>query len=144
LDGLRAGSGSSAFLLDSQVFWTTKDRSIVTTFSFDDDFELNGNALGRICEFDSSTLGTVGAPFEHVQANITDVTLSFDCALLASAPLHHNTIFLWAFESCQLLALFDVHDPRNLVFSPNSRQLAYTALSRIHICDIPPDILARI
>jgi len=70
----------------------------------------------------------------------------FDCALLASTSRFNKTIKLWAFESRQLLASFDAHNLRTLILSPNSRQLAYTTWdqSRIHICDIPPDILARV
>jgi len=122
---------------ETPVFWTTKDRSIVTTW--DDDF-----LSGRIYEFDPSTLETVGAPFEHAQT-IIGLALSLDCVLLASSSPYDNTIKLWAFESCQLLASFDVHNPYVLILSPNSRQLAYTTQdSVVHICDIPLDILARI
>jgi len=129
---------SGGVFFDVPVFWTTKDRSIA--FSFGDDFEDHRT----VCEFDASTLETVGAPLKHAQT-ITGIALSFDCALLASAS-QDNTIQLWAFESRQLLASFDVHKPRILILSPNSQQLAYTTYHqfKIHVCNIPPDILARI
>jgi len=122
------------------VFWTAKDRSIIAAFSFGDDFEEHRT----ICEFDASTLEAVGAPLEHAQT-ITGLALSFDCAILASAS-QDNTIKLWAFESRQLLVSFDVDKPRILILSPNSRQLAYTTYHqfKIHVCDIPPDIIARL
>jgi len=141
------------------LVWTTKDRSIVSAFRFQDDFEkkyefdastletVGGLFEGHttIYELDASTLKTVGAPFEHARA-ITGLALSFDCALLASASSFENTIKLWAFESRQLLASFDAHNPSILTLSPNSRQLAYATSypPRIHIRDIPRDILARI
>jgi len=130
---------------DTPVFWTTKDRSIVAAFRFEGNFQ----GPRKIYEFDSSTLETVGAPFEGYTTIITGLALSFDCALLASAS-RDNTIKLWAFGSRQLLGSFDANVhltvTDTLVLSPNSRQLAYTTFdpSRIHICDIPPDILARI
>jgi len=79
-------------------------------------------------------------------SEITGLALSLDCALLASSSPYDNTIKLWAFKSRQLLASFDAQHPFILILSPNSRQLAYTTSGplRIHICDIPPDILARI
>ncbi|KIK41534.1 hypothetical protein CY34DRAFT_13002 [Suillus luteus UH-Slu-Lm8-n1] len=78
-------------------------------------------AFMMIYEFDASTLKTVGAPFKL-------------------------TSFLWAFESRQLLASFNVAFPFTLLLSPNSRQLAYTTLNdaNIHICNIPTIILASI
>jgi len=140
----RVGNGRGGRWPDTPVFWTTKDRSIIAAFSFPD---VNDSPEGRttIYEFDSSTLETVGAPFEHAQA-ITFLALSFDCALLASSSSSDSTIKLWAFESRQLLASFDIHKLFTLILSPNSRQLAYTTHDppRIHICDIPPDILARL
>jgi WD40 repeat protein len=116
------------------IFWTTKDKSIVTAFS--DDFTL-------IYEFDASTLKTVGAPFKHTY-HIWGLALSSDCVLLASCS--YRTIKLWAFESRQLLASFDVESPHTLVLSPDSRQLAYTSFddAKVHICDIPVNILASI
>ncbi|KAG2073654.1 kinase-like protein [Suillus decipiens] len=89
-------------------------------------------------------LKTVGAPLKGHTRVITGLALSPDCLLLASSS--HNTIKLWTFESRQLLASFDVKAPMNLVLSPDSRQLAYTTLyvTKIHICNIPPNIFARI
>ena len=140
----RVGKGGSGYgiLPDTPVFWTTKDRSIVAAFSLGDDF----TRPTEIYEVDVSTVetSTFGAPFEHAQG-IRGFALSFDCALLACAS-RDSTIKLWAFESRQLLASFDAHDPLTLILSPNSRQLAYFTFdgSRIHICDIPPDVLARL
>jgi WD40 repeat protein len=97
-----------------------------------------------ICEFDASTLKTVGAPSKHTSA-ISGLALSSDCVLLASS-YYDNTIKLWAFESRQLLASFDVESPHTLVLSPDSRQLAYTTWNdtKSYICDIPANILASI
>ena len=115
----------STLLVDSPVFCTTNDRSIVAAFRFEDDSE----DPTKIYEFDSSLIReTVGAPFEHAQT-ITGLALSFDCALLASASFYYNTIKLWAFKSRQLLASFDIHNPCTLILSPNSLQLAYTSFS---------------
>jgi len=139
------GKSGGGVFLDTPVFWTTEDRSIVAAFSFEDVHYPEFQGPTKIYEFDASTLETVGAPFEAHTGGIRDLALSLDCALLASASWD-DTIKLWAFESRQLLASFDVQHPFILILSPNSRQLAYTTSgpSRIHICDIPPDILARI
>ncbi|KAG2073605.1 hypothetical protein BDR04DRAFT_1094532 [Suillus decipiens] len=119
--------------------WTTKDRSIVTVFFF-----MNASNT-TIYEFDASTLKTVGAPFKGHTSSITDLALSPDCVLLASSS-SDDTIKLWAFESRQLLASFDVNSSWNLVLSPDSRQLAYTTLidTKIYICNIPASILTSI
>jgi WD40 repeat protein len=71
--------------------------------------------------------------------------MSLDCALLASNS-DDNTIKLWAFESRQLLASFDVMDACHLTLSPDSRQIAYTTLynNNIYLCNTPPEILASI
>ena len=138
----RVGIAGGGTLHDSPVFWTTKDRSIIAALTVD-----GYDNPTNIYEFDPSTLETVGAPFEGHTGEIRGIALSLDCALLASSSDYDSTIKLWAFESRQLLASFDVHiDIHTLILSPNSRQLAYTTFdpSRIHICDIPPDILARI
>jgi WD40 repeat protein len=86
--------------------------------------------------------------------DVTGLALSFDATLLASSS-DDNTIKLWAFESRQLLASFDVQNPRALILSHDSRKLAYTTYTegtqvmekskdhRFCICDTPPDILAR-
>jgi WD40 repeat protein len=125
------------------VFWTTKDRTIVTAFAFHTRTEY----AKTIYEFDSSTLETVGAPFEGHTHLVAGLALSFDCALLASASFD-NTVKLWAFESRQLLASFDEHVNHFLVLSPDSRKLAYTTLGlgppKIYICNIQPDILTSI
>jgi WD40 repeat protein len=121
---------------DLLIFWTTKDKSIVTAF--------NPTYDTMISEFDALTLKTVGAPFKHT-STINGLALSSDCVLLTSSS--DNTIKLWAFESRQLLASFDV-EPFTLrvLFSPDSRQLAYTTWldTKIRICNIPANILANI
>ncbi|KAJ8579587.1 hypothetical protein M405DRAFT_835679 [Rhizopogon salebrosus TDB-379] len=112
-----------------------------------------------INELDALTLESVGAPFEDTH-HIESLALSLDCALLANAS--RDGIKLWAFESRQLLASFDVHyGVCDITFLPNSRQLAYSERGppiefgefgqptkcgppKIYICDIPPNILARI
>ncbi|KAG2741934.1 TolB, C-terminal domain-containing protein [Suillus brevipes Sb2] len=128
------GNGVISYL---PIFWTTKDKSLVTTFNSPDHRDHHS-----IYELDALTLKTVGAPFKHTSS--ISYTLSSDCHLLASSC--YDTIKLWAFESRQLLASFDVEFPRTLVLSPDSRQLAYTTPNEanIYICDIPADILANI
>ncbi|KAG2068949.1 hypothetical protein BDR04DRAFT_1102344 [Suillus decipiens] len=79
-----------------------------------------------IYEFDASTLETVRAPFGHTKF-VTSLALSFDGALLASAPLRDHTIKLWAFESRQLLASFDIQNVHHLTFSPDSCQICQPA-----------------
>ncbi|KAG1793979.1 uncharacterized protein HD556DRAFT_460680 [Suillus plorans] len=118
------------------VFWTTKNKSIVAASNcMDDDTTIH--------EFDASTLKIVGAPFKHTE-KIFGLALSSDCVLLASSS--YLIIKLWVFESRQLLASFDVSEYPALVFSPNSRQLAYTIFNdtKIFICDIPANILASV
>lgn len=117
------------------VFWTNNNKSIVAAFTFTDDH------AKTIYEFDASTLKTVGSPFEGHTKLITGLALSFDGALLASAA-GDDTIKLWAFESRQLLASFDVQNPFTLILSPDTRQLAYTTFSAIVVCNTPLDILA--
>jgi WD40 repeat protein len=123
------------------VFWTTNDKSIVAVFTLT---PLPDDAK-TIYEFDSSTLDTVGVPFEGHTKVVNSIALSFDCALLASAS-YDNTIKLWAFESRQLLASFDIQHPETLILSPDLRHLAYTTVfdPRIYICNVPPNILASI
>ncbi|KAG2344346.1 WD40 repeat-like protein [Suillus weaverae] len=136
LDAQKSNPSNHASL-NLAVFWTTKNKSIVAPFSFTDDFPR------AIYEFDTSTLKTVGAPFKHISP-IESLALSSDCTLLASSS--HRTIKLWAFESRQLLASFDVKSLFTLVLSPDSRQLAYTSRddTKIYICNIPANVLASI
>jgi hypothetical protein len=125
-------------LLIPPIFWTTKHKSIVAAFNLTVD--------ATIYEFDVSTLETVGPPFQGHTSVIHHLALSSDCVLLVSSSLN-NTIKLWAFESRQLLASFNVNlTPSNLLLSPNSRQLAYTNFddTNIYICNIPANILASI
>ncbi|KAG2111755.1 hypothetical protein DEU56DRAFT_843252 [Suillus clintonianus] len=99
-----------------------------------------------IYEFDASTLETVGTPFEGHTKLVTGLALSFDCTLLASAA-RDGTIKLWAYESRQLLASFDVQNPLTLILSPDSRQLTYTTYiyddHNIYICNTPPDVISQ-
>ncbi|KAG2055086.1 WD40 repeat-like protein [Suillus hirtellus] len=108
-------------------------------------FTTDDNAR-TIYEFDASTLKTVGAAFEGHTKDVTGLALSFDQALLASASFD-NTIKLWDCESRQLLASFNVQNLLRLILSPDSRQLAYTTITKddckICICDIPPEVLAQ-
>jgi WD40 repeat protein len=138
----RVGKSRGGLVTFTPVFWTTKDRTIVTAFTFDTEDPKT------IYEFDSSTLETVGTPFEGHTDLVTGLALSFDCALLASVSFDY-TIKLWAFESRQLVASFNQSSTRFLVFSPDSRQLACTTFDeprppKIHIRNIPPDILTSI
>ncbi|KAG1830839.1 hypothetical protein EV424DRAFT_1534771 [Suillus variegatus] len=139
---VQKSTSSQHFGLEFPVFWTAKDKSIVATFSFTrtgDDMDIT-----TIYEFDASTLKTIRAPFKHTDG-ISGLALSSDCVLLASSS--NRFIKLWAFESRQLLASFDVlESPRILVLSPNSHQLAYSTFddAKIYICDIPANILASI
>jgi WD40 repeat protein len=144
------------------LFWTTKDRTIVTAITWfyksEGDDEDEDHPTNMINELDALTLESVGAPFEDSN-HINSLALSLDCALLASAS--YDGIKLWAFESRQLLASFGIHRVCDIIFSPSSRQLAYSEFSpptefgefdqptkfgspKICICDIPPNILAKI
>jgi WD40 repeat protein len=127
----------------SPVFWTNNNKNITAAFSFTKD-----DNVTSIYEFDASTLQTVGTPFKGHTGTVAGLALSFDHALLASASRNDETIKLWAFESRQLLASFDVQEPQILVLSPNSRRLAYTVVEtedgrRICICDIPLKVFAQ-
>ncbi|OJA14162.1 hypothetical protein AZE42_08936 [Rhizopogon vesiculosus] len=142
--------GGGGLFPDAPVFWTKKDRTIVAAIRFksEDDEDQYGHPT-TIYEFGSSTLETVGAPFEAHTGRVIGLALSFDCALLASAS--NDTIKLWAFESRQLLASFDQLESAaysQIILSPDSRQLACMTFeqdpNKIHICDIPPEILASI
>ncbi|KAG1796182.1 uncharacterized protein BJ212DRAFT_1582366 [Suillus subaureus] len=125
------------------LFWTTKDKSIVTAPSFMNDSPNMWPVT--VYEFDASTLETIGDSFQGHTSIISDLALSSDCVLLASAS-DDNTIKLWSFESRQLLTSFNVQAPRSLLLSPDSCQLAYTTYDEpnIYICDIPVNILASI
>ncbi|KIK36086.1 hypothetical protein CY34DRAFT_811593 [Suillus luteus UH-Slu-Lm8-n1] len=136
------------------IFWTNNNKNILAAFRFTED------AVAKtIYEFDASTLETVGTPFEGHTKDVRGLALSFDSALLASSS-SDNSIKLWAFESRQLLASFDVQHPDFLILSPDSRKLAYTTCTfvsssnsaqpettfvdhRICICDTPLDALSQ-
>jgi WD40 repeat protein len=127
---------------NAPMFWTTKDRTIVAAFSFDEDRV----PAKTIYEFNASTLDTVRAPFEGHTSYIAGLALSVDCTLLLSASGYDHTIKLWAFESRQLLASFHIQDIITVILSPDARQVAYTVhnSTNIYICNIPPNILANI
>jgi WD40 repeat protein len=137
---VRVGEYGGPTSTSAPVFWTNKNKNILTT--------LINSDVTSISEFDASTLKTVGAPFAGHTEAVTGLALSFDGALLASTSSRDNTIKLWAFESRQVLASFDVQKPTCIILSPNSRQLAYTTSSKgdhkIYICNNTPDILARL
>ncbi|KAG1859348.1 hypothetical protein DFJ58DRAFT_288372 [Suillus subalutaceus] len=146
---VRIGKLTGLGILFSPVFWTNKNKTIIVAFQINFTADLDRyDHTKTIYEFDAVTLETVGAPFEGHAKYIGGLALSFDGALLASASYGDNTIKLWAFESRQLLASFDVQNTSRLIFSPDSRQLAYTIRindddHKIYICDTPPDILAQ-
>jgi len=125
VDGI-LGLGSFA-----PIFWTNR-KTILTIFSL-----TNGDPWS-IYEFKTSRLKTFGTPFEGHTMIITGLALSFDGAILASAS-SDNTIKLWAFDSRELLASFDVLNLYTLILSPDSRQLAWASWSKpeIYICDVP-------
>ncbi|KAG2055093.1 WD40 repeat-like protein [Suillus hirtellus] len=123
------------------MFWTNNNETFMAALNFTTDDDASA-----IYEFDASTLETVGAPFEGHTKDVTGLALSFDHALLASASFD-NTIKLWDCESRQLLASFNVQNPRALILSPDLRQLAYTTNTKddykVCICNTPPDVLAH-
>jgi len=124
------------------VLWTTKHKSIVTAFNSTSSDLIHST----IYEFDASTFKTVGAPFKGHTSSIEGLALSSDCVLLVSSS-YDTTIKLWAFESRQLLASFDMESRAIiLVLSPDSRQLAYTNRDncKIYICNVPANILTSI
>jgi hypothetical protein len=130
-------------MTNAPMFWTAQDKTIITAFSFNSSNHVSTSDLKTIYEFDASTLKKVGVPFKGHTELVTGLALSFDCALLASVA-NDFTIKLWAFESRQLLASFVVQHPCSIIFSPDSRQLVYTAWAKIHICDISFDVLSSI
>jgi WD40 repeat protein len=133
---------------EAPVFWTNKE-TILAAFTFDEVGDNNGPvAVTTIYEFDALTLETVRAPFEGHTDVIFGLALSFDGVLLVSTS-YDNTIKLWASESRQLLASFQVLNPHILALSPDSNQLAYTTChsggdNNIIICNIPLGILSSI
>jgi WD40 repeat protein len=154
---VRVGERCVGTLTETPIFWTTKDKSIVAVFDFKDwnsdptDWDHSEgyrrpSDLNTIYEFDALTLEIVGAPFEGHTHFISGLALSFDCALLVSASRYDETIKLWAFESRQLLASFDDRSTDQIIFSPNSHQLAYTKWgdTNIYIYDPPLDILSSV
>ncbi|KAJ8581828.1 prolyl oligopeptidase, partial [Rhizopogon salebrosus TDB-379] len=116
----KVGKRRALFWLPVPVFWTTKDRTIVAAFCFT---EGDNDHAKTIYEFDSSTLETVGTPFEGHTCRVTGLALSNDSTLLASASF--EGIKLWAFESRQLFASFHDTAAYSLVLSPDSHKLAY-------------------
>jgi len=142
LDGREWKRHSSTIMTSAPVFWTNKG-TILASFTF-----TNSRPPKTIYEFDASTLETVGSAFEGHTEVINGLAFSSNGAqaLLASAS-SDNTIKLWAFESRQLLASFRVANPDILVFSPDTRQVAYTKKNsdhKIYICNTPPNILFSI
>jgi WD40 repeat protein len=100
------------------IFWTNNNNNILAAFTFTEDDDAK-----TIYEFDALTLETARAPFEGHTKHVRGLALSFDCTLLASSS-SDETIKLWAFESRQLLASFDVQNPVILIFSPDSGGLS--------------------
>jgi len=140
----RVGKEGGGFVTGAPIFWTNKGTILA---AFDFDFDNNdSDSTTTIYEFDASTLETVGDPFEGHTNIILGLALNTDGTLLASSSFD-NIIKLWSLEPRQLLASFLVqHESRlsNLIISPDTRQLAYSAEDKIFICNIPPDILASI
>ncbi|KAG1760176.1 WD40-repeat-containing domain protein [Suillus occidentalis] len=138
----------------SPVLWTNKNKTVIAAFEFaidsksikQRDMDDGSSGPKTIYEFSASTLETVGAPFEGHGKLVTGLALSFENALLVSAS-YDDTIKLWAFESRQLLASYDIKAIHLLVLSPDSRKIAYTVNTnddyKIYICDTPPDVLAQ-
>jgi WD40 repeat protein len=144
---VRIGKPSGRGIARTPIYWTNKNKTIIAAFEFNPtkNWDLN-DFPNTIYEFDAVTLETVGAPFEGHTKIIGGLALSVDGTLLASCSYDEN-IKLWAFESRQVLASFDVQNPSRLIFSPDSRQLVYTTNTKddykICICDTPPDVLAQ-
>jgi WD40 repeat protein len=141
---VRIGKPTGRGIARTSIYWTNKNKTIITAFEFNFTADLDLlDQTKTIYEFDAVTLETVGAPFEGHTKYIDGLALSVDGALLASSG-YDDTIKLWAFESRQLLASFDVQNTSCLILSPDSCQLVYTTGDhKICICDTPPDILAQ-
>jgi WD40 repeat protein len=144
---VRKGKPTGTGIATTPIFWTNKNKTIIAAFDFNFTADLDLYDFTKtIYEFNPVTLEAVGAPFEGHTKSIRCLALSVDGALLASSS-HDDTIKLWAFESRQVLASFDVQNPSHLILSPDSRQLVYTTNTKddykICICDTPPDVLAQ-
>jgi WD40 repeat protein len=143
---VRIGKPIRRGIARAPIVWTNKNKTIIAAFQFN--FTADSDLIDfpkTIYEFDAITLDTVGAPFEGHTKFIRCLALSVDGTLLASSS-YDDTIKLWAFESRQVLASFDVQNTDCLIFSPDSCQLVYTTYengSKICICDTPPDVLAQ-
>jgi hypothetical protein len=144
---VRIGKCTGRGVAWTPIFWTNKNKTIIAAFDFNftAGLDLYDNTK-TIYEFDAVTLDTVGASFQGHTKFIRCLALSVDGTLLASSS-NDDTIKLWAFESRQVLASFDVQDTYCLILSPDSRQLVYMANTKddhkICICDTPPDVLAQ-
>ncbi|KAG1805667.1 Quino protein amine dehydrogenase [Suillus subaureus] len=136
---VRIGQSSEEGSTDAPVFWTNKNKNILTAFSFDADGQAS-----TIYEFDASTLKTVGTALEHTYP-VNSLALLFDDALVISA-YNDATIKLWAFESRQLLASYGVGGTvvHTLMPSPDSLQLAYTTYGDpdTYIFNVTPALLS--
>ncbi|KAG2066084.1 hypothetical protein BDR04DRAFT_1234206 [Suillus decipiens] len=72
------------------------------------------------------------------------VTPKYKFHTLLVSSSNDGIIKLWAFESRELLASFDIQAIFALLLSPGPRQLIYATYDRnICICDTPPDILTQ-
>jgi WD40 repeat protein len=138
----RVGKKGDGYVTMAPIFWTKKG-TILAVFNFD--FDDHDSKPTTIYEFDASTLETVGDPFQGHTDSIRQLALSFDGTLLSSSSFD-DTIKLWSLEPHQLLASFHVQyeEPSSLIFSPDTRQLAYLADHKIFICNTPPSVLTSI
>jgi len=110
---IRIKNDVHAWVTGVPMFWTTGDRTIVAAFNSSDDGEFK-----TIYEFDASTLETVRTPLKGHTDLIAGLALSYDCTLLVSSS-PNRTVKLWAFESRQLLASFNL-GTGNLILSPDA------------------------
>jgi WD40 repeat protein len=141
------GKPTGRGIATSPIFWTNKNKTIIAAFEFHFTADLDVYDFSNtIYEFDAVTLETVGASFQGHTKLIDGLALSSDGTLLASSSSSDDTIKLWAFESRQVLASFDVQNTDCLIFSPDSCQLVYTTYengSKICICDTPLGVLTQ-